>query len=379
MKKEIIVFGKDSYNTLGLMRSMGQRGFSIYLILQKTAVPGYCRLSKYATQIKQIHEVEEGFDFLLHQYPSQGTEKTVIIPTSDLIASVLDEHYKELSSRYIFPNAGGVTRLSAIMDKHLMTEMAAAAGLSVPVTLEYVCGTSLPVSIPFPCMVKPAKSIEGSKSEMRVCYNVSELESVAAKHSQGHKLLLQQYIQKEFDILLLGCRCPNGKVFLSGIFQKMRWVCMGGDGSFGKITTNIEQWLDKKNVELFLGKLNYVGPFSIECGVQDGKSYFYEINLRNDGTSHYFDYTGFCVPYAWTMECMGETVPYTGKGEYYFIDEFGDIVNLISHKCSFKEWMRDRRNATALKYTNKLDRKPMMLIWPYMMAYVAKKTLKKTH
>lgn len=377
MKKEIVVFGKDSYNTLGLMRSMGHRGFSIYLILQKSAVPGYCRLSKYATHIKQIHEVEEGIDFLLHQYPTQGSEKMVVIPTSDLIASVLDEHYEELSSRYIFPNAGGDVRLSAIMDKRLMTEIAAESGLTVPRTLEYVCGDALPESIPFPCMVKPAKSIEGSKSEMRVCHNMTELEEATVNHSQGHKLLLQQYIEKEYDILLLGCRCPNNKVFLSGVFQKKRWLLFGNDGTFGKITTSIEQWFDRKSVELFLEKLNYTGPFSIECGVQNGESYFYEINLRNDGTSHYFDNTGFCVPYAWTMECMGETMSYTGSGEYYFIDEFGDILNVINRNCTLKEWWKDRKCATAFKYKNKSDRKPMWIIWPYMTAFVAKKSLQK--
>ena len=377
MKKEIIVFGKDSYNTLGLMRSMGQRGFSIYLILQKSAVPGYCRLSKYATHIKQIREVEEGIDFLLHQYPAQEASKTVVIPTSDLIASVLDEHYGELSSRYIFPNAGGSVRLSTIMDKRLMTEMAAESGLTVPQTLEYVCGDVLPEAIPFPCMVKPAKSIEGSKSEMRVCQNMTELKAATANHFQGHKLLLQQYIEKEYDILLLGCRCPNGKVFLSGVFQKERWLLFGNDGTFGKITTNIEHWFDKKNVELFLEKLNYMGPFSIECGVQDGKSYFYEINLRNDGTSHYFDNTGFCVPHAWTKECMGEAVTYTGEGEYYFIDEFGDIMNVVNKNCTFKEWCRNKNMATAFKYKNKTDWKPMLIIWPYMMAFVVKKSLQK--
>lgn len=372
--QQVIVFGKDSYNTLGLIRSLGQNGIPVYLLLQKSSIPEYCKLSRFVVSYKKVNNVEEGICFLKEKYPTCASNKTIIIPTSDLIASELDNHFEELSDYYIFPNSKG--RLAKMMDKGLMTRLAEESGLSVPQTINYSCGDELPESICYPCMVKPAKSIAGSKDEMRVCRSREELKAAVSYQEKGHRLLLQQYIKKEYDLLLLGNRCPNGKVFLVGVFKKLRWFSMGNDGSYGLITTNYRQWFDRQKVEMFLEKLDYIGPFSIEFGVELGVPYFYEINLRNDGTSHYFDVTGFCNAYAWTMECLGYNIEYDGHGEYWFIDEFGDFMNVISKNISYCQWKRDKKQATVFKYRNPKDKKPMLVIRPYMLAFVTKNVVK---
>lgn len=369
---QVIVFGKDRYNTLGLIRSLGRKGIAVFLLLKKTSTPSYCHLSKYVSQVKKVDTIEEGISFLMHNFAVPNDLKVVIIPTSDSIASQLDLNYDALSEKFIFPNAGKQGALTAFMDKSLMTRIAAKSGLTTPTTVEYFCGNILPENISFPCIVKPAKSIEGSKSEIRICHNKTELEVATSYQEKGHHLLIQQLIQKEYDILLLGCRCPNGKLFLSGVFRKERWVSMGNDGSFGLITADCSRWFDKNIVERFLNNLNYVGPFSIECGVEKGIPYFYEINLRNDGTSHYFDKTGFCSAYAWVMECLGYTVTCSGSGEYYFIDEFGDFVNVATHHCTFKEWWHDRKRASVYKYKSSDDKKPMLVVLPYLTAQTIK-------
>lgn len=373
---EVIVFGKDRYNTLGLVRSLGRKGIPVFLLLKHSSPISYCRLSKYVTRTKQVNTVEEGVQYLINSYKVHSGEKTIIIPTSDSVASEMDLHYDALSPKFMFPNAGNAGSLTAIMDKALMTSIAKDAGLSTPMTIEYTCGDALPEHIPFPCLIKPAKSIEGTKSQIKICYNLNEIESAVSALKNRQHILIQQLINKEYDILLLGCRCPNGKVFLSGVFKKERWVSVGEDGSFGLITTDYSQWFNKGVVEQFLSKLNYVGPFSIECGVEKGIPYFYEINLRNDGTSHYFDLTGFCTPYAWVMECTGNKVDYSSKGEYYFIDEFEDFVNVAAGNCTFKEWRRDKKRASVFKYKCSDDRKPMLVIFPYMVARTIKTIVK---
>ena len=373
---DVVVFGKDRYNTLGVIRSLGRYGIPVFLLLKKTATPSYCRLSKYVAKIKRVDTVDEGIRFLLNDYNSEDKSKTVIIPTSDSIVSRLDFYYDDLSNKFIFPNAGKKGSLVDIMDKAKMTEIASKSGLSTPITIAYSCGDELPENIPFPCLTKPAKSIEGSKAEIKVCNTVAELDAATSQQKKGHKLLLQQYIRKEYDVLLLGSRCPNGKIFLSGVFKKERWISMGNDGSFGLITTDYAQWFKKTTVERFLENLNYVGPFSIECGVEKEVPYFYEINLRNDGTSHYFDKTGFCNVYAWVMECLNNTVEYSGEGSYFFVDEFGDFLNVITHQCTFKQWRHDKKKAIVYKYKNADDNKPMFVIFPYMLAQTIKNIVK---
>lgn len=378
---EVIVFGKDRYNTLGLMRSLGRKGIPVFLLLKHSSPFSYCSLSKYATRVKQVNTVEEGIHYLVNDYKVPVGEKIIVIPTSDSVASELDFHFDALSTKYIFPNAGSAGALTAIMDKALMTSIAKESGLSTPITIEYTCGDALPKNIPFPCLIKPAKSIEGSKSQIKICKNLNDIEAAVSTLSKGHHILIQQLINKEYDLLLLGCRCSNGKVFLSGVFKKERWISVGEDGSFGLITTDYSKWFERGVIERFLNNLNYVGPFSIECGVEKGTPYFYEINLRNDGTSHYFDLTGFCAPYAWVMECTGIKVDYSGKGEYYFIDEFEDFVNVASRNCTFTEWRRDKKRASVFKYKCSDDRKPMLVVYPYMVARTMKsivKTIKKS-
>jgi len=373
---EVIVFGKDRYNTLGLMRSLGRKGIPVFLVLKHSSPISYCKLSKYATHVKQVHSVEEGIHYLIDVYKNPSDQKTIIIPTSDSVASLLDSNYDALSPKFVFPNAGCKGALTAIMDKALMTSIAASAGLSTPFSVEHICGDPIPDGISFPCLIKPAKSIEGTKSEIKICHNLKETEEATSHLNKGHRVLIQQYINKKYEVLLLGCRCPNGKVFLSGVFKKERWVSVGEDGSFGLITTDYSQWFEKKVIERFLAQLNYVGPFSIECGIEKDIPYFYEINLRNDGTSHYFDLTGFCSPYAWVMECLGYNIEYSGKGQYYFIDEFEDFVNVASGFCTFKEWRRDKKRASVFKYKCSDDRKPMLVVFPYMIARTIKTIVK---
>lgn len=373
--QQVIVFGKESYNTLGVIRGLGEHGVSVFLLMHKTSsLIQYCGLSKYVSAEKKVNSVEDGVRYLIKEYPASMEEKTVIIPTGDHVASELDKHYKELSERYWFSNAKG--HLAEIMDKKIMTQCAAKAGLPVPQTVAYTCGETLPEGVVFPCIIKPAKSIAGSKEEMRVCKSYDELRIAVSVFEKNHKVLLQQYISQEYEVLLLGSRCPDGKVFLGGVFKKQRWFLQWNAGSFGLITANYNQWFDKNKVEAFLEKLDYVGPFSIECGVEKNVPYFYEINLRNDGTSHYFDSLGFCNAYAWAMECMGKTVDNHGNGEYWFIDEFGDILNVLAGNVSFKQWRKDMKRASAFKFTNAKDRRPMWVIRPYMWAFVVKNALK---
>lgn len=365
----IIVFGKNSYNTLGVVRSLGEKNIPFFLLLLSSKEINYLRASRYVKKYKKVKTIAEGLEYITSNELTINSKKTIIIPTNDNIASELDRNYDLLHHKYIFPNVGEQGGINRFMDKYLMTENAIKSGLNAPVTIEYILGDIIPDNIPFPCIVKPLKSIEGNKKEIRICKTILQLQDYFESPLLTTRFLIQEYINKEYDLLLIGCRFFNKGTLFPALFKKQRWFSTGEDGSFGMITTNVSQYLDEKAIRLFLDSMNYCGPFSIEFGVQNNTPYFFEINLRNDGTSHYFNKANINIPYMWVMGCSDNKYDYDviNAMEYYFIDEFGDILNVFTKKISFFEWMFDLKRSSVFKYYDKKDLKPFFLILPKMI------------
>lgn len=65
-----------------------------------------------------------------------------------------------------------------------------------------------------------------------------------------------------------------------------------------------------QELKVFINSIGYVGPFSVELGHSNNKNYFFEINLRNDGTSHYFYKAGIYIPYFFYQECLKINILY---------------------------------------------------------------------
>ena len=91
----------------------------------------------------------------------------------------------------------------------------------------------------------------------------------------------------------------------------------------------------------------------------DGKAYFFEINLRNDETSHYFYQAGANIPLAYVYSSAGldySVIPSKVNSKQWFIDELFDIENVILGKIKKKTWKRDMNEATIFKYYDKEEK-----------------------
>lgn len=367
MNYQVIVFGGAGYNTLGVLRSFKKKSITPFLLIIKSVQLKATISSKAVKDFKIVNTAEEGVQFLLEGYNVYGNNTPVIIPTSDKAESALDNAYRLLSGKYIFPNAQEEGRVTYLMNKQLMTRIAEKHGIYVPKTFCISSEKSIPDAIPYPCFVKPLKSIAGSKGDIKICHTKEELISVIAA-SNGRSYLVQQYIRKDFDILLNGCRqISNGRVIFQGIFKKYRWSENGGDGSWGIITSNISEYINQKDIESFMSELNYYGPFSIEFGVKDDIPYFFEINLRNDGTSHYFNLLNDHISYLWYLDAINHQVfDLSSKGviEYTFIDELGDFINIFTTNLTLKQWLWDMKDAKIYKYFDKKDKLPFFRMLP---------------
>lgn len=370
---KVIVFGNDSYNSAGTIRCLGEAGYSPTMIVVSQKSRTAVSRSRYIGNYYQVSDVESGVELLM-ALRVKGI-KQYIFATSDKIATVLDREYDDLIDYYIFPNCGGKGHLTEMMDKSTMCQLAAQSGITVPFSVPYKVGESIPDTVVYPCLVKPLKSITGSKQDIKHFASKEELEDYFSENHLTKEFLIQQYIEKEYEILIIGCRTESRKTYLPAYLHVDRSVGEGDVDSAGFISQGLPSTLDSVNIDNFLDKLNYTGPFSIELGFEKGKLYFFEINLRNDGTINYYTKIGVNVPLMWLDNDI--KIDNSKPPKAYYIDEFGDFLNVLRGKISFVKWLKAFRKATVFKYYDSKDKGPFKTFAPLQIRIVLSSILRK--
>lgn len=317
-------------------------------------------LSKYFKQHKVARTIDEGIKFLLSSFCKENN-KPILITTSDLLAEAIDRNKKELSRYFYLSCVSEDMDLEALLDKNLMTNMAKECGINVPYSVK-ITKNDFPTDISYPCIVKPNKNRLGHAKEFKslICNTKEDLIHAMTQVKDDSEFILQQYIKKEYEILLYGCRLRNGDVFFPGCFLKDRWL-FGGDATHGTIQRDIPSFLGVKPISDYLEKIGFYGLFSAEFGVENNKAYFYEFNLRNDGTSHYFYPAGVNLPYLYIIDSLGlkyNLKEFEVKRTTIFIDEIGDKTNIDGENLTKEKWKEDYEKSTSFKLLDKDDMIP---------------------
>lgn len=317
-------------------------------------------LSKYFEQHKVARTIDDGIEFLLSSFCKENN-KPILITTSDLLAEAIDRNKKELSRFFYLSCVSEDMNLEALLDKNIMTNMAMECGIDVPYSVK-ITKNDFSTDISYPCIVKPNKNRLGHAKEFKslICNTKGDLIHAMTRVKEDSEFILQQYIKKDYEILLYGCRLRNGKVFFPGCFLKDRWL-FGGDATHGTIQRDIPPFLDIKPIAIYLEKIGFHGLFSVELGVENNKAYFYEFNLRNDGTSHYFYSSGVNLPYLYIIDVLGweyDLKDFEVKQTTNFIDEIGDKTNIDGLSFTKEQWKEDYEKCTSFKLLDKDDMKP---------------------
>lgn len=359
MSNKVIIWSADNYNSLGLLRQLGGRDLNLFFLMMGKPT-GCASASRYFPASHSVSSIEEGYAFLTSHYTS-CEQKPLIVTPNDEIAEFIDQHKEELSRHFLIPGTRESGLLTKIDDKNNMGRLAEECGFLVPKS-RFVRYDSDLDGIEYPCIIKPAHTTPGHRNEFkyRICKNVKELTNLLKLVRKESEFVVQQFIPKDSVALVYGCRYTDGEVALAGTLLKNRFLDCG-DGSHGMVTNTFPKGIDTDCIKAFFNTIDYCGLFSVEYGIYQGKAYFFEVNLRNDGTSHLFYQAGANIPLAWVRNVTGgdvESVSTQVCGESCFIDEVFDIANVFKRKVSLKKWKLEKEKATVFKYYDKDDVEP---------------------
>jgi carbamoylphosphate synthase large subunit len=285
----------------------------------------------------------------------------------------LDCAYADLIHHFRFPNAGAQGRVSELMDKHYQMDLAKKFGLRV-LESEYTNAVDFSLErVKYPCLIKPLNSTTGSKGDMHVCSRLEELKSALSTATETQDFIVQQYIRNEGDILCLGMSFANGDVWLPAVVFKPG-VSAVGEYTHAVVSTDVRKYLPEyEAVQRFVKATKYVGPFSVEFGLEQGKNYFFEINLRNDGTSHYPLKAHVNLIQSYIEETHVRTLPIV---EYNMVDEVGDLRRVLLHELSLYQWWKNFCAAGSYRFYSDKD---WTLILPLMSMFLKRSFSKLTN
>lgn len=359
-----ILITEDHYNALGVLRSLGENGIPIILIMLTTGKT-FIEHSRYAEQCYKIERTEQDIIDILKKITCDG-RTYIVYPLGDFAAMALDSHYNELEQNLIVPHMKG--RMKKYLNKDFAKKEAMRHGLNVAVgkvintdnisTLEWDI---------FPAILKPVLSIEGVKGDIVRVDDCMQLKrQLAALNQKGYgRVLVEQYItgDNEHMIEVMGyCSNKSGPI-ICGVVEKIReYPFHNGSTSYARIVKNHES-IDQNAIINFLKDTHFYGLFDIEFKFADGKAYFIECNFRNGAPSYAITVYGRNIPLLWlkdAVEGAQEEQDLTQYKTMYFMCEQNDIINMLKGYVSPTMWLNEFIKSKKIFFSIK-DIKPTLV------------------
>ncbi len=368
---KVIIIGGNHHNTLGLIRSIGEKGLPVYLFLEHQESFTACnlRFSKYITKMYHLQDEEEIVTLLKRDFWNEECKPTILCG-SDASISLLDEHYDELKEKFLFFNAGRQGRINYFMNKSNMIPLAKKCGLKTIKTWLLNCRDSVPEDITYPCFSKPQNSSLDGKNGTGIIHTEEELHE---RLNIGDDILVQEYIDKDYEIDINGLSYNHGKcVLINAVCRKIRDYYDRQSQYDVLESKSLYPRVNYDGIKQFIQSIGYEGLFSVEFIYKNGLYYFLEINMRNDGANYLYTSAGYNYPFLWylygaegKLDKSQVNLPPLKKPLY--IMQWSDFSDVIHRRISFFEWLRDLSRTRAFFVLNFKDPKPFMfVIWQNM-------------
>ena len=191
--------------------------------------------------------------------------------------------------------------------------LAEECGFDVPRSITYSYGDTFPESIGFPLLLKPLYSTGGSKSDIHICNTRNELEQAVKADSACKNYIVQEFIEKEYEINIIGISTDRGVLAPGGIQKIRHYPTIYSPCSFGLYRPVSDFRLDTAPLQRFMDRVGYRGPFSIELLHKAGKNYFMEVNFRHDGLAYAATASGINLPAIYMQRDALPSDPESGR------------------------------------------------------------------
>lgn len=357
----ILVIGGTHHNSLGVIRSLGERGYKVEFInFQAKGKCDYVASSRYIYKYIALETIEDLFPYLIERNTAE--EREIIISCADIVTEYLNKYLNKLTKQYIIPGVPVQGKMVQLMDKTTMISMAEKRGIYAPTVW------SLPAekqNVTFPCITKCYVSSHGGKSDIVVINSKKELDTFITNNTG--ELFAQAFINKKEEIQFIGCSLNSGKeVIIPGMSKIIRSQPNTNTGflEYGPLDPFYNDVVER--AKLYIQDCEYSGLFSFEIirGFDD-KVWFLEINFRNDGNAWCVTKGGVNLPVIWVKFCLGEDYCSEIKKtkHLFMMPEFQDFKLVLQRKVGIFQWLKDLRKTNYFMEYDKRDSKPF---WYYI-------------
>lgn len=367
----VIVFASDHFNTLGVLRCLAEKDIVPTLILVQDSRKSYLvDSSNCVVKMIKVGTIPEGYTELLKLLHSSTNNKPVVLTGMDRIQYFLDSKLNELKDKCYLFNSGVQGRIGELMNKFTQNKIAAECNLN-PIQTRIVCNGDFDHSLNYPVLTKAIDSEQiGWKDMVHICKNEMDLK-LAYSQIDSEKLLLQNYIDKENELAIMGISYNDGNEILMPLELKYMRSTEGAYGTYNYLEQFSNEAL-KSNIQKFFKKVKYNGIFEIEFLIDKNKVlWFLEVNFRISCWVHGYCDCGFNMPYIYAKACvdgfLDSSLISIHKTPFFCLLEPSDFMaHVLGNKdVSLWQWIKDFRNADAYYFYDKKDPKPF-----YKMIYV---------
>lgn len=362
--KHILLCG-DNFNSLGLVRSLGEKGCGVYVIVFGNK-PHLVNRSRYTVSCDVVDTIEDGYNLLIEKYGNEPL-KPFLYCGSDNVVKLLDEKFDVLKDKFFLFHGREAGSISKAMDKMEILNIARRAGLKILESRKVAKGI-IPEGLEYPVITKAVSPAQYNwKADMIICHDEAELKK-AYERIVSNEVLVQKYLCKKNELAFNGVSYNDGKDVTSLYCLQYLRLLEDGYGGYMRFSPaeRYSEVIDK--IRKMLQEVGYNGVFEAEFLVgQDDELYFLEINFRNAAFSYAFTYGGFNLPYIWANAAIDGTYDCSGiklKESFDFLAESDDYRNEVTNGGkTFWQWLRSFHNVDCYSIWNPKDIKPGVLWW----------------
>lgn len=366
-----IVLGNDNTNSLGILQCLGRAGYEVSAFIWGVR-SGLVGKSRYAHGVFPASSPQACIDLMIETF-KDGQEPIPVIACCDAAALALEANKERLADTFRFEHSTKYL-LEELFVKERQVALATEAGFNVPQSQLITDMAHVDDPMEYPCIIKPLVSCQGAKSDIRVCRSKEELEKNLHSLKHTSRVLMQQYIEHDYEISILGCGLSNGVVIIPCVENKLTLY----PKNVGlECLANIQALDDEtitRPIRNLLEVIGYVGLFSVEmmhCK-EDGKLYFTEINLRNDGANTFIYKYGVNLPLLHVEDLLGKATStvFDKFQSGYYIWEMHHLSSLLHRDISIEQWLKEVRMSKSFLTYFKEDRRPFF--WQFVSPFLRK-------